>query len=47
MCFCVYKWAIPPCLDLEEEKGTGDAIGMMRIIAERTMEVDEELCIAS
>ena len=26
-------------------KGTRDAIGMMRIIAERTMEVDEELCI--
>ena len=26
-------------------KGTGDAIGMMRIIAERTLEIDEELCI--
>ena len=26
-------------------KGTSDAIGMMRIIAERTLEIDEELCI--
>ena len=26
-------------------KGTRDAIGMMRIIAERTVEIDEELCI--
>ena len=26
-------------------KGTKDAIGMMRIIAERTLEIDEELCI--
>ena len=26
-------------------KGTRDAVGMMRIIAERTMEVDEELCL--
>jgi len=26
-------------------KGTRDAIGMMRIIAERTLEIDEELCI--
>jgi len=37
---------------LEEEqfgfrrgKGTRDAIGMIRIIAERTLEIDEELCI--
>ena len=26
-------------------KGTRDVIGMMRIIAERTLEIDEELCI--
>ena len=26
-------------------KGTRDAIGMMRIIAERTLKIDEELCI--
>jgi hypothetical protein len=26
-------------------KGTRDTIGMMRIIAERTLEIDEELCI--
>ena len=26
-------------------KGTRDAIGMMRIIAERTLEIDEELCL--
>ena len=26
-------------------KGTRDAIGMMRIIAERTLEIDEGLCI--
>ena len=26
-------------------KGTGDAIGMMRIMAERTLEIDEELCV--
>ena len=26
-------------------KGTRNAIGMMRIIAERTLEIDEELCI--
>ena len=26
-------------------KGTRDAFGMMRIIAERTFEIDEELCI--
>ena len=26
-------------------KGTMDAIGMMRIIAERTLEIDEKLCI--
>jgi len=31
-------------LDLEEKKGTRDAIGMVRIIAERTLEIDE-LCI--
>jgi len=27
------------------EKGTRDAIGMMRIIAEWTLEIDEELCV--
>ena len=26
-------------------KGTRDAIGMMRIIAERNLEVDEEMCV--
>jgi hypothetical protein len=26
-------------------KGTRDANGMMRIIAERTLEIDEELCV--
>ena len=26
-------------------KGTRDAIGMMRIITERTLEIDEELCV--
>ena len=26
-------------------KGTRDAVGMMRIIAERTLEIDEELCV--
>ena len=26
-------------------KGTRDAIGMMRIIAEQTLEIDEELCV--
>jgi len=26
-------------------KGTRGAIGMMRIIAERTLEIDEELCV--
>ena len=26
-------------------KGTRDASGMMRIIAERTLEIDKELCI--
>ena len=26
-------------------KGTRDAIGMMRIMAERTLEIDEELCV--
>jgi len=26
-------------------KETRDAIGMMRIIAERTLEIDEELCV--
>ena len=26
-------------------KGIRDAIGMMRIIAERTLEIDEELCV--
>ena len=26
-------------------KGTRDAIGMMRIIAERTLEIEEELCV--
>jgi len=26
-------------------KGTMDAIGMMRITAERTLEIDEELCL--
>ena len=29
----------------ERGKGTRDAIGMMRIIAERTVEMDEELCV--
>jgi len=32
-------------LDFERGKGTRDAIGMMRIIAEQTLETDEELCI--
>ena len=32
-------------LDLEEEKKNRDAIGMMRIIAERTLEIGEELCV--
>jgi len=26
-------------------KGTRDAVGMMRIISERTLEIDEELCV--
>jgi len=26
-------------------KGTRDAVGMMRIIAEKTLEIDEELCV--
>jgi retron-type reverse transcriptase len=26
-------------------KGTGDAIGLLRIIAERTLEIDAELCV--
>ena len=26
-------------------KGTRDAFGMMRITAERTLEIDEELCV--
>jgi hypothetical protein len=26
-------------------KGTKDAIGMLRIISERTLEIDEELCV--
>ena len=26
-------------------KGTWDAIGMLRIISERTLEIDEELCV--
>ena len=26
-------------------KGTRDAVGMMRIIAERTLEIDDELCV--
>jgi hypothetical protein len=26
-------------------KGTGDAIGMLRIISERTLEIDEELYV--
>jgi hypothetical protein len=26
-------------------KGTRDAIGMLRIISERTVEIDEELCV--
>ena len=30
---------------LERGKGTRDAIGMMSIKAERTLEVDEELCV--
>ena len=30
---------------LRRGKGTRDAIGMMRIIAEQTLEIDEELCI--
>jgi hypothetical protein len=31
-------------LDLDEEKGTRDAIGMLRIISEPTLGIDEELC---
>jgi hypothetical protein len=31
--------------DLEEEKGTEDPIGMLRIISERTLETDAELCV--
>jgi len=32
-------------LGFRRGKGNRDAIGMMRIIAERTLEIDEELCI--
>jgi len=32
-------------LGFRRGKGTRDAIGMMRIIAEQTLEIDEELCI--
>ena len=32
-------------LDFRTGKGTRDAIGMMRIIAEQTLEIDEELCV--
>ena len=32
-------------LDLEDEKKTRDAIGMMRIIEERTLEIDEQLYV--
>jgi hypothetical protein len=31
-------------LDLEEEKETRDTIGMLRIISERNLDIDEELC---
>jgi len=27
------------------EKGTRDAVGMLRIISERTWDVDQELCV--
>ena len=32
-------------MDFEEEKELGDAIGMLRIVSERTLEIDEELCV--
>jgi hypothetical protein len=32
-------------LDLEEEKELKDAIGIMRIISERTLEIDKELSV--
>ena len=38
-CYVQYKIS----LDLEEEKELWDAIGMLRIISERTSEIDEEL----
>jgi len=32
-------------LDLEGGKGTRDVTGMLRIISERSLEIDEELCV--
>jgi hypothetical protein len=29
---------------LRERRGTRDAIGMLRIMSERTLDIDEELC---
>jgi hypothetical protein len=45
-----YLWKIEDILGEDQfgfrrGKGTRDAIGMMRIIAERTLEIDEELCV--
>jgi len=31
--------------EFRREKGTRDAVRIMRIIAERTLEIDEELCV--
>jgi hypothetical protein len=32
-------------ISLDLEKGTRDAIGMLRIISERILEIDAELCV--
>jgi hypothetical protein len=32
-------------LGIRRGNGTGDAVGMLRIISERILEVDEELCV--
>jgi hypothetical protein len=45
--FVVFSWHVlgEDQFGFIRGKGTRDAIGMLRIIAERTLEIDEELCI--
>jgi hypothetical protein len=44
----MYLWKLSNCWDqfgFRKEKGTRDAIGMLRIISQQTLDIGEDICI--